>query len=71
VLPVEFLVETVIRNCTSCKIGHHHILGFLFVSGLKTVSLNCGLGVEVKKNCHRDVPILFYIFSSRGFRPIK
>jgi len=70
VLPVDFLVETVIRNCTSCKMGHHHILGFLFVSGLKTFSLICGLGV-VEKNCHRDVPILFYVFSSCGFRPIK
>jgi hypothetical protein len=28
---------------------HHHILGFLFVSGLKTFFLICGLGVEEKK----------------------
>jgi hypothetical protein len=46
-------------------------LGFLFVSGLKTVFLTCGLDVVEKKNCLRDVPILFYYFSSYEFRPTK
>jgi hypothetical protein len=49
VLPVGFLDETVIRNCTSYKMGHHHILRFLFISGLKTFFLIGRLDVEGEK----------------------
>ena len=70
-LPVEFIVETVIRNWTSCKVGHYHILGFLFMSGFEISFPDLPIGRGGKKNCHRDVWILFCVFSSCGFGPVQ
>jgi hypothetical protein len=51
--------------------GHHHMLGFLFMSGLENSFPDLWIGRGGKKNCHRDVWILFYVFSSCEFGPIK
>jgi hypothetical protein len=47
---------------------NHHILGFLW---LENIFLDLLIGCGGQKNCHRDGPILFYVFSSCGFGPIK
>jgi hypothetical protein len=38
--------DVITKNSTSCKMGHHHILRFLFVRGLTKSLLVGGLGVE-------------------------
>ena len=52
-----FLSVTVMNNFTLCKMEHHKILRFLFLSGVITILLVGGLGVGDKQNGFREVSI--------------
>jgi hypothetical protein len=49
------------KNCTSCETEQHHSLRFMFVSGLTTILLVSGLGVEDRQKCLCEVPILLHV----------
>jgi hypothetical protein len=46
------LSGTIVTECISRKMEHHHILSFLFVRGLTAILLVGGLGVEDKQKCN-------------------
>jgi len=60
-LPALFLSETVMKNCTLCKMEHQHILLFTFVPCFTNMLLVGGLGVEDRENCFCQVPILLHV----------
>ena len=59
----SFISWRVKKNCTSCKTQYYHILRFVFLRGLTTISLVGGLGVEDQQNGFREASILFHVIS--------
>ena len=60
-LPVLFFSETVMKNCTLCKMEHQHILRFMRVPRFTTILLVGGLGVEDREIYFCQVPIVLHV----------